>query len=109
MRGPGEGEMEAGKSVYQVTAQFSLKMCSKTTFPLMIHQVEEILHKRIFSWDAHLESKYMSQKRICFCEQSVYAESPLHVVFRDIGVVLVVIAMVLDEWTWRVGDQQEVD
>ena len=25
MRGPGEAEMEAGKSVYQVTAQFSLK------------------------------------------------------------------------------------
>ena len=54
--------------------------------------LEEILHKRIFSWDAHLESKhmslkrtwdthleskYMSQKRICFCVQSVYAESPL--------------------------------
>ena len=71
--------------------------------------IEEILHKRIFSWDAHLESKYMSQKRIfswdahldskymsqkriwdahleskyvshkqiCFCEQSVCAESPL--------------------------------
>ena len=24
-------------------------------------------------------------------------------------VVVVVIVMVLDEWTWRVGDQQEVD
>ena len=26
--------------------------------------VEEILHKRIFSWDVRLESKFMSHKRI---------------------------------------------
>ena len=52
--------------------------------------------KRIFSWDAHLDSKYMSQKRIWdahleskyvshkrirFCKQSVYAKSPLPEVF----------------------------
>ena len=43
-----------------------------------IEHVEEILHKRIFSWDVHLESKYVSHKRIRFCEQSVYAKSPLH-------------------------------
>ena len=37
------------------------------------------------------------------------ADDCVHVVLRDIGVVLVVIVMVLDEWTWRLGDQQEVD
>ena len=37
------------------------------------------------------------------------ADDCVHVVFRDIGVVLVVIVMVLDEWTWRVGDQREVN
>ena len=31
------------------------------------------------------------------------ADDCVHVVFRDIGVVLVVIAMVLDKWTWRLG------
>ena len=34
---------------------------------------------------------------------SVGADDCVHVVFRDIGVVLVVIVMVLDEWTWREG------
>ena len=34
---------------------------------------------------------------------SVGADDCVDVVFRDIGVVLVVIVMLLDEWTWRVG------
>ena len=64
----------------------------------IVHGIEEILHKQIFSWDvrleskfmshkriwdAHLESKYVSQKRICLCEQSVYAESPLHQIMNS--------------------------
>ena len=50
--------------------------------------VEEISHKRIFSWDVHLESKYVSHKRIRFCEQSVYAESPLDIWYVGSGVIL---------------------
>ena len=78
------------KSVYAesplVTINWHLLLCIYVTIPantrynLIIgwFTVEEISHKRIFSWDAHLESKYVSHKRIRFCEQSVYAKSPLH-------------------------------
>ena len=34
----------------------------------------------IYLQKSFISSKYMSQKRICFCEQSVYAESPLPVI-----------------------------
>ena len=40
--------------------------CASAKVELTQHyKVEEILHKRIFSWDANLECKYCSHKRIC--------------------------------------------
>ena len=68
----------------------------KRIFSWDVHlESKYVSHKRIFSWDAHLESKYVSHKRIWnahleskyvshkrirFCEQSVYAKSPLYVI-----------------------------
>ena len=69
----------------------------KRIFSWDVHlESKYVSHKRIFSWDAHLESKYVSHKRIWnahleskyvshkrirFCEQSVYAKSPLLIIF----------------------------
>ena len=74
--------MKSSVGIYTLVLWFRIFLSESKAFLYLLGLrgplwLEEILHKRIFSWDAHLESKYMSQKRICFCEQSVYAESPL--------------------------------
>ena len=43
-----------------------------------ILEVEEILHKRIFSWDVHLESKFMSHKRIFSWDVHLESKSMSH-------------------------------
>ena len=61
--------MKSSVGIYTLVLWFRIFLSESKAFLYLLGLrgplwLEEILHKRIFSWDAHLESKYMSQKRI---------------------------------------------